>query len=81
MTAAQADYLHLVEDIVCLITRRLWHRKQHFPNGRLHEQLLENGIHVASSSSILETHKGVQRGPVCQRKGIVAIPGEAGFRV
>lgn len=27
--AAEADYLHLVEDIICLIIRRLWDRKQH----------------------------------------------------
>ena len=62
--AAQAEYLHLVENIVCLILRRLWHRKQHLSDRGLHEQLLKHRVHVTSSSSILETHKGVQRGPV-----------------
>lgn len=68
VTAERADYLHLVENVVCLIIGRLWHGKQHLSNGGLHEQLLKHRVHVASSPSILETHKGVQRSPMHQNK-------------
>jgi hypothetical protein len=53
----QVSYLHLVEHRVGLhVGRVLGAAQNQAPDGRLHEQLLEDGVHVAGRAAVADAH-------------------------
>ena len=55
----RAAHLELIEDgIGALVCVHLGSGKQVVPDAGLHEELLEEGVHVACGAAVLDTHKG-----------------------